>query len=370
MESIEELKGLALEGVSQLLPAHMQPFVSTSLSLGAFAPAVQFFLTLSPGDQCQDVSFVTYPGEIVYCSLEEALMSLDTANQEVGKRDIADDGDLSWDHEFKDVVSNADSKIVMYGAIGSSTFCKAHSELSRKARDGITRYSLRHSFNGVAKTDGVTQLKGFGVLLDIKNMEYKNVDDRETATSEDKGAAVTELNDSATFQEGEAVNGVIFSTLLKRKPSLQLELKLLRDTFLDDNAKLVGEKDEMKVWKMRDLGLQVLQAIVSAKDPVEKMADITHNFPMHAPSLSSLKVLPSVKNDVRDLWEKGFSRQCPMNSIFINGKRIQIDGATFNIFDVLGQIKDEYSHMSTLDGLYLQFFRLLLYLLIFFSYYL
>ena len=113
------------------------------------------------------------------------------------------------------------------------------------------------------------------------------------------------------------MNGVVFSTLLKRASHLHSELKLLRDTFLDDNAKLLGEKNEMKVWKMRDLGLQVLQTIISAKDPVEKMCDIIHNFPMHAPTLSSLKVLPSVKNDVLDLWERGFARHCPLNRYHI-----------------------------------------------------
>lgn len=127
-----------------------------------------------------------------------------------------------------------------------------------------------------------------------------------------------DVGDSAQFQEGEAVNGVVFATLLKRVPSLHSELKLLRDTLLDDNAKLLGGKNEMKVWKMRDLGLQVLQTIISAKDPLEKMADVLHNFPIHAPPLSSLKVLPSVKNDVMDLWERGFPRQCPSNRYAID----------------------------------------------------
>ena len=52
------------------------------------------------------------------------------------------------------------------------------------------------------------------------------------------------------------MNGIIFSTLQRRRPHLQDELELLRNTFLDDSAKLVGDKNEMKVWKMKDLGMQ------------------------------------------------------------------------------------------------------------------
>jgi hypothetical protein len=41
---------------------------------------------------------------------------------------------------------------------------------------------------------------------------------------------------------------------------------------------------------MRDLGLQAVQTILAAKDPLRKLQDITQNFPSHASRISSLKV--------------------------------------------------------------------------------
>ena len=214
--------------------------------------------------------------------------------------------------------------ITLYGSIGSTSFCAAHSTLLPKAQAGEIRYTIRHYFKDVPEIDKVTQLRGFGVVLDIKNMEYKNVDDRENKSEEGENGEKTEdANDTqkAQFLEGEQVNGIIFSTLLKRKPQLQDELHLLRNTFLDDSAKLVGDKSEMKVWKLKDLGLQTLQSIINAPNVLDRMTELVQSFPLHAPSLSSLKVLPSVKTDIAQMYESGVLRYLPSNSLFINGNK-------------------------------------------------
>jgi hypothetical protein len=45
----------------------------------------------------------------------------------------------------------------------------------------------------------------------------------------------------------------------------------------------------MKVWAMKDLGLQAVQAILQSKTPLKKLTDICQNFPAYAPSLSAIK---------------------------------------------------------------------------------
>lgn len=50
-----------------------------------------------------------------------------------------------------------------------------------------------------------------------------------------------------------------------------------------------------------------------------------------------------------ELWQKGFTQYMPINSIFLNGKRFRLDGATFNVFDFLNYVKDEFSQMASLD---------------------
>ena len=377
---IAELKATAMEVASNILDQEsMQSYVSTSLNLGAFAAAVQFYVTLEPPispsssdstcDQ-ENVALVSYDtinpstGGRLACSAEEILQGMgvdvelsDTEKSQTGNAPSTSSSSSyssSWEHEYQtSASSSASTMITLYGSIGSTSFCTAHQTLLPKAQAGEIRYTIRHYFRHLPEIEKVTQLRGFGVVLDIKNMEYKNVDDRENK-SEGENA---EGNEDATgtekvlFPEGEQVHGIIFSTLHQRKPHLQDELQLLRNTFLDDSAKLVGDKNEMKVWKMKDLGLQTLQSIVNAPNVLDRMTELVQSFPLHAPSLSSLKVLPSVKTEVSQMHESGLLRYLPRNSLFINGNRIRIDDNTFNIFDVLITIKNEYAQMNTLDGM-------------------
>ena len=90
---------------------------------------------------------------------------------------------------------------------------------------------------------------------------------------------------------------------------------------------------------------------MASSDPLKKMAQIVQSFPMHAPAISSLKVPSSVREDVYELWNRGFTQYAPMNSIFVNGRRFRLDGATFNVFDFLGLIRDEFAQIAALDKL-------------------
>ena len=375
---IAELKATAMEVASSILHQEsMQSYVSTSLNLGAFSAAVQFYVSLEPPSSssssrssCKEdnIALVSYDTNIpqaggrLACTAEESLKGMgveveigDEDRSQAIKTSSSSSSFSSWEHEYQaSGSSSASTMITLYGSIGSTSFCAAHNTLLSRAQVGEIRYKIRHYFKNLPEIDTVTQLRGFGVVLDIKNMEYKNVDDRENKSEE--GENTDESEDASDtkkiqFPEGEQVNGIIFSTLHKRKPQLQDELQLLRNTFLDDSAKLVGDKSEMKVWRMKDLGLQTLQSIINAPNVLDRMTELVQSFPLHAPSLSSLKVLPSVKDDIAQMYESGVLRYLPSNSLFINGNRISIDDNTFNIFDVLITIKDEYAQMNTLDSM-------------------
>ena len=124
--------------------------------------------------------------------------------------------------------------ITLYGSIGSTSFCTAHQTLLPKAQAGEIRYTIRHYFRHLPEIEKVTQLRGFGVVLDIKNMEYKNVDDRENKSEGENADGNEDATDTEKLQfpEGEQVHGIIFSTLHQRTPHLQDELQLLRNTLL------------------------------------------------------------------------------------------------------------------------------------------
>lgn len=105
-----------------------------------------------------------------------------------------------------------------------------------------------------------TTLQGYGVVLDVKNMEYKNYDPSATPTEEHDGAGAGEgegeageasaPNDGLSIVDGEEVGGVVLSTLVTRRPELRRELGMLRQALLLEEAGSGdGESEELKVCK-------------------------------------------------------------------------------------------------------------------------
>ena len=74
-------------------------------------------------------------------------------------------------------------------------------------------------------------------------MEYKNVDDSD-ASAAAKSKDGDDKNEAISFPEGEEVGGIDFSRLLKRKPTLAKELKMLREEL---GEAMSGQSQEMKV---------------------------------------------------------------------------------------------------------------------------
>ena len=157
---------------AKLLPSNVQYLLETAVGLGTYAPAVRFFDAMSKdyGDPCNGEAFaVTFPGDAVHCADSPLTFS------EEGRLDVSGDAPADWDHNYP--TSNASRHVVLYGEIGSRSFCALHTHLADGAqRDGY-RYSVRHSFAGAEELSSTRTLQGYGVHLDIKNMEYKNIDD-------------------------------------------------------------------------------------------------------------------------------------------------------------------------------------------------
>ena len=89
---------------------------------------------------------------------------------------------------------------------------------------------------------------------------------------------------------------------------------------------------------MKDLGLQTLQAVSSSTTPpMEKLADLVQSFPLHASLVSTIKVSEDIREEVQRFWMSGVTSQAPINSVYINGQRTDLGGATFNVYDLLSE---------------------------------
>jgi len=365
----------------------MQTLMHTMVDFGHYAPSIQFFDTLASehvksGAECASGTFlVLYPGATVVCappigSLDVNTLLSQPTDSGVGAELGGVAGSSEWDHIYPGPFSPSPSsagttgssafparKAVLYGLVGSSPFCQLHHSLAAAVGSGsLARYSARHYLQapgGSGAAQG-TLLQGFGVFLDIKNMEYKNVDDSATASAPSGEAATVDPTvadwDTLGLNFEKVLEGVPASAFQdRRKDEL---VPLLRDQLTQAHAQAAGAAADstMKVWKMHDLGLQTLQQVRTAatlstpNGAMKKLQEIVHNFPRFASMISATKVSSALREEVNLFYQSmGMNNMhVPPNSVLINGRRTDLGASTFNLFDLLVDLRAELAVTSKL----------------------
>lgn len=54
-----------------------------------------------------------------------------------------------------------------------------------------------------------------------------------------------------------------------------------------------------QVWNMGNLGLQALQSVAGAEDPLLRLEELSQNFPSRATALSALKLQPEARDEAQ-----------------------------------------------------------------------
>lgn len=113
--------------------------------------------------------------------------SPETAGGERGNGDVREDLALAFDHVYHcstmedEGYSFPETTAILYGTVGSPSMMGFHRVLKDAAEAGEVRYVFRHALpygtESVGGEGSKTPLQGYGVVLDVKNMEYRNLDD-------------------------------------------------------------------------------------------------------------------------------------------------------------------------------------------------
>jgi hypothetical protein len=324
--SHEQVSSLAVETASDLLSPLQLSALRLSLSVRAFAPLIETTRSLASltshackvrgGTQHVSSWAIVHPSGRVVCDVGDLEKSVTAESWDIIVSDpTANDGipDDKLEHVY-DFPASAPplnkQSITLYSRLGTSEFWQFHDRAAELYTSGkVSRYSLRHSIPNPATTTS-TALQGYGVNLDIKNMEYMNMDDShesaqvlEGGNSEDAG----EVKPKVEFEEDENVNGFIFSKLLSRKPELGEELSKLRQEFVEENG-ANADDGQMKVWKMKDLGMQATHSIMKDKDPLSRLMEVSQNFPIYANDLSRIRLDKSMKEEVKRIANSGLMK--------------------------------------------------------------
>ncbi|CAN0427615.1 unnamed protein product, partial [Laminaria digitata] len=180
------------------------------LNKRAHAPAIESHRGLAAGtlSACRSRSppqpsssspvawIVLLPEGDVLCSPEELSTALwsssSEAEAEAAAAEAGGDVALAFDHVYGGGGDGGGSfspeaTAILYGVVGSPAMMGFHRVLKAAAETGTVRYVFRHALPyGVGDGDGdggggggsgeATPLQGYGVVLDVKNMEYQNFD--------------------------------------------------------------------------------------------------------------------------------------------------------------------------------------------------
>ena len=108
---------------------------------------------------------------------------------------------------------------------------------------------LRPFHSSTTSPRATTRLGGYGIALDIKNTEYKVLDDRSSVGERLSARELKEETETET-------QGFLFSTLLRRYPSLSSSLEAFRESLASEQA----TAESIAPLALKDLGLKAAAA--------------------------------------------------------------------------------------------------------------
>jgi UDP-glucose:glycoprotein glucosyltransferase len=358
----EQISSLVVDIASNLISNLQLAALRLTLSVRSFAPLIETHrsLALLSSNKCDSSShwMILHPSGKIICDINKIDEIL---NQNNSNESLYDEKDIGIAHEYIGGSSQSSSlpSATFYGRLGTSQFWLFYDELiNLQNKNLISTFSFQHSIIPSSSSTSInTALQGYGVNLDIKNMEYMNMDDshESSSSSDDQDENKNqEEDDKIEFPENENINGFIFSNLLKRKPNLGNQLFNLRNELIQQNDGDNDDGDNMKVWKMKDLGLQATYDIMNDKDPLNRLMKVSQNFPVYANSLSRIKVDKSLRQEVHRVATSGLMNLLGSgggSQLFVNGRAVNIGLNTFNLFSLIDTIRSETRQLAKLTQL-------------------
>ncbi|KAJ0398244.1 hypothetical protein P43SY_000344 [Pythium insidiosum] len=357
-DDVDALTQLAVDVAQEIAP-QTTSILELSLSTRTYSVKVEMFRQLAldsgvrPCGPDADAWAVFYREKqcavTVACSAEELKRSVELlADAEdnnsaetcvaAGQHDVELD---RVDHKFPQPM-RLKTTAILYGLIGSPSFYSFHHELKDLASAQRLEYIMRHY---PKDSDLETLLQGYGVSLDIKNMEYKTIDDSKKVGDEDSeneadvdGESHDDDDDDPTSDED--VDGVFFSTLIKEHESISAELKGFRDQLVKQH----DQQEEIKAWQLKDIGLSATREILDAKSPLKRLRVLSQDFPRHAKKLAlSRKSISDVFRGEASERRNEVQNNGLLNRFLLNGILVDPMQRSFNIFDFMKTLKAEWS---------------------------
>lgn len=183
-----------------------------------------------------------------------------------------------------------------------------------------------------------SRLSGYGIALDIKNTEYKVLDDR---TNESTLSA----NDDVSGEMQLDVEGFNFGVLKERYPELSSTLEEFKNSLLISDSQTA---ESITPIQMKDIGLKVIQRIRHSSNPLKYLNEITENFPKMAPSIARIPVGDDLREEIESILENYGEYR---GSVIINNQSTRFDSGDFNVFSLIQSIRNSFSFVESQKAL-------------------
>lgn len=237
--------------------------------------------------------------------------------------------------------SDEASVVVLYANMTTQSFVEWYNALVKADIPFIVRHLGHVWYEEEGGTP--TVLQGYGVRLDIRNVEYRVFDDRDEQPAETETMVnVTSLTSlSKHFLAG--VNVSALGLDMEKALSLQAELYKTHDA-QQLHAQIIPPS-----WQRRKLSLQAAQAVASSSsDVLMTLQDVSQNLP----SVASTLVHVEIPEQLSELAEQmqGLLSRTNGAALFVNGRRVPIDRPSFNVFEFLNMLKSEQAELESMQA--------------------
>eukprot|EP00557_Chaetoceros_sp_GSL56_P002854 CAMPEP_0176501380 /NCGR_PEP_ID=MMETSP0200_2-20121128/14128_1 /TAXON_ID=947934 /ORGANISM="Chaetoceros sp., Strain GSL56" /LENGTH=1737 /DNA_ID=CAMNT_0017900259 /DNA_START=262 /DNA_END=5475 /DNA_ORIENTATION=+ len=270
---------------------------------------------------------------------------------------------------------------ILYGSFGSKHFASLYRALVKQRIPFVVRHmALEYERKGQTQP---TVLQGYGVRLDIRNVEYKSFDDKHGGNQgRNQGHASPDVvpNDNGSFSDQDPstwtaetwkdkfINGIDPTLLVKeKKKGFSQEMKsFFRDylPFLEES--IMEESSNSKPdgvfippkSELRQLSVQAAMVISQSKDPLWTLQLLSQNLPSFAAMLNNIFVPEDFTSRIEYTHQLYFNQDKLMRlptvndaviDFSINGRRMKVDRPSFNAFELINVFREENDLMKSID---------------------
>jgi UDP-glucose:glycoprotein glucosyltransferase len=240
--------------------------------------------------------------------------------------------------------SSAQGFAVLYGDLGSRAWSRLYQKLLILEVPMIVRHLGAVTFEQgeEASRATATTLQGYGVRLDIRNVEYKVFDDRRDKLQDGETATgLLNLTAQPETEAGDFLAGVDLEKLgLADNVDLKLALWQQHENQQSQSQKVPP------VWQRRQLPLQAATALTRSADPLALLEEVSQNLPSLASLLVHVKIPPELQAAAQVLED---DRSLVPGRLYVNGRPISLEAPSFNVFEVLNLVRQEEAALRKLE---------------------